>query len=789
MLDRNLIPNVPKIGMYPATKCPEDLAFPSCMRALAEHLGDRRFGCFEARPAEADRQVQCANKFFVGISGIGFAMNWKWELGGVSLLCLDRNPEAHIRRCFDALGLDFSILVNRAHSSAAHLSGGRCRDGTAGELQDAIRSSVDRGMPCIAFGVYPVPEPCLVAGYDRGGEVLMGWNLFQGFPEFQGPDGQEECGYFRRSAWYEHTVCLVIPGSPLASRPDLGTVCREAIRAGIRLMRGEAGVFGFTSGMDGYDALVRDVTAADAFPLDDEATFRKHAEVINLITGDIAEAKCYAGDFLGRPVKALDLLLAGIDGPEARESVRRRIDRVAGCYHAIHDLMWNVWEAERGDSLTEGWPISDHNLKKQPAVRAQIGRLYARAARLEREAYPLLVESLQILDGTGSPSAPPDRVILEKVPYVGFDAARAGGTKSTYAVAALEAALEGIGEQGYTYSYLMGVTGAAFRLAWNADRWDGGNISTLWMDDDPLEPYRRAFRASGWVPELLGNPLWKPQPRDAARTNQYLGVDYLGPSMRYAVGDEDMRELLRESILGKGYPVICIGTLLPPEAGIICGYSPSSDAAYGYHHFQVFPENARDGRISIDGQGRFVKTGWIPDTLALLAFHYKGPKPSVVDTYREAMQTALRLITTPRFRSHHAGLAAYRAWREAITSDWVHEVLGDREEMRVRIMCHNDAIACLADGRAAAQDFAKEASRVLAGSATALTRVSDLYGEVAALASRMVAIQGGFRGDASVAARFAQIETRRELGAVIAQAERIEVQIAALLRGIVPQGS
>lgn len=789
MRSRNLIQNVPKIGMYPATKCPEDLTFPACMRALAELLGDKRFGCFEARPAEASRGIPCANKFFVGISGIGFAMNWKWELGGVNLLCLDRHPEEHVKRCFDALGLDFSIVANRSHALAAHLDAGRCRSGGEESFRDAVRESIDRGMPCIAFGVYPVPEACLVTGYDRDGEVLMGWNHFQDFPEFQGQDGSEACGYFRRSGWYEHTACLVIPGPPLASPPALGVVCRQAIRAGLRLMRGEEDVHGFTSGIKGYDALVRAVTLESAFPSDDEAAFRKHAEVINFLTGDIAEAKCYAGDFLGFPGKGLELLLEGTAEPALREAVTRRIERVAGCYHVIHDLMWNVWEAERGDSLTEGWPIQDHSLKKQPQVRATIGRLYARAKRLEEEAYPLLSESMEILEGTARPRPLPELVILEEVPYVGFDAARAGGTKTTYLAASLEACLKSMGEEGYSYTYLMGITGAAFRLSWNADRWDGGNISTLWMDDDPLRPFRRAFTAAGWVPRILGNPLWRPPVQEQARTSAYMGVDYLGEKTPYAKSEEELRELLRDSILGKGYPVLSIGTILPPETGIICGFSPISDTVCGYHHFQVFPENTGSKRVTFDARGRFVKTGWIQDTVALVAFHYKGPKPSVLRTYREAVQTALRAIATPRFRSHHAGLAAFRAWAGAIDSAWSDDLLGDEPEMRIRLMCHNDAIACLEDGRSAARAFMQEAAEVLTGHAEELTRVSDLYGEVVALAGKMVTAQGGFRGDADVLPRFARREIRTELAGLIAEAAAIEEEIARILTGIPASGS
>jgi hypothetical protein len=308
------------------------------------------------------------------------------------------------------------------------------------------------------------------------------------------------------------------------------------------------------------------------------------------------------------------------------------------------------------------------------------------------------------------------------------------------------------------------------------------------MDDDPMGHLRRAFRAAGWVPQILGNPLWRSTVPAAARSNAHVGVDYLGETTPYAKNDDELRELLRDNILGKGYPVLSIGTLLPPEAGIICGYSRRLDAVYGYHHFQPFPGNAASVGVTLDDRGRYVKTGWTDDTLALIAFHYKTPKPPGATTYREAIQTALRVTTTPGFRGRHAGPAAFRAWSEAIGSAWSDETLRDGQAMRTRLMRHNDAILCLSDGRAAAQAFMREAASVLASHSTPLGRASGLYGEVADLAREMVALQGGPAGDPAVMPRFARQETREKLAGLIGEAARIEEEIARTLAGISASG-
>jgi hypothetical protein len=101
--------------------------------------------------------------------------------------------------------------------------------------------------------------------------------------------------------------------------------------------------------------------------------------------------------------------------------------------------------------------------------------------------------------------------------------------------------------------------------------------------------------------------------------------------------------------------------------------------------------------------------------------------------------------------------------------------------MKLRLMCHNDAIACIMDGRGAAREFMREAASVLPDHAEALESVASLYGEVQTLAQRMIAIQGGFRGDAGPLRAIARPEKRREIAAVIRQAAACEERIAATL--------
>ena len=51
--------------------------------------------------------------------------------------------------------------------------------GESEKFQQRIIESIDGGHPVIGFGVVGPPEACIITGYDDGGEVLIGWSLFQ----------------------------------------------------------------------------------------------------------------------------------------------------------------------------------------------------------------------------------------------------------------------------------------------------------------------------------------------------------------------------------------------------------------------------------------------------------------------------------------------------------------------------------------------------------------------------------------------------------------------------------
>ena len=78
-------------------------------------------------------------------------------------------------------------------------------------------------MPALAYGVVGLPEPSIVAGYDEGGDVLIGWSFFQ-----DASTEREPSGHFRKRDWFNDTESLLIFGEKKV-KPSLESTCRDAL--------------------------------------------------------------------------------------------------------------------------------------------------------------------------------------------------------------------------------------------------------------------------------------------------------------------------------------------------------------------------------------------------------------------------------------------------------------------------------------------------------------------------------------------------------------------------------
>jgi hypothetical protein len=112
----------------------------------------------------------------------------------------------------------------------------------------------------------------------------------------------------------------------------------------------------------------------------------------------------------------------------------------------------------------------------------------------------------------------PDRVVLEGVPRVHFYDGGKRCPEDIILPSVMRAVLEYLGEADYgckhclaqnpeckvlcTYSFLVGVSGAASYLSWK-EGWHGGNPDISYMSDDAGAPERYIFRAIGYAFEWV----------------------------------------------------------------------------------------------------------------------------------------------------------------------------------------------------------------------------------------------------------------------------------------------
>ena len=152
--DRLVLEGVPKIG-YSVHLCP----FPGSLFAAMQYLGE---------PVDYD--------YLMGVTGAAFRRFWNRDDGG---------------------NVDLSYLAPEPYDRAAAAIGRELRPvGTVDKarIKRAVRQSIAKGRPLLAFGIIGPPECGLVTGYGDGGDTLYGYSYFQ---EPALP------GYYEKSNWFE----------------------------------------------------------------------------------------------------------------------------------------------------------------------------------------------------------------------------------------------------------------------------------------------------------------------------------------------------------------------------------------------------------------------------------------------------------------------------------------------------------------------------------------------------------------------------------------------------------
>lgn len=109
----------------------------------------------------------------MAVSGSAFRFTLQagaWDFTNYSFLNIAADPLEPARRAITAAGYACSFY----------------QPGSFEEDAARIMSSIDRGVPVLAYRIVGPSDYCIITGYDERGQVLLGWSTFQDIPVILG---------------------------------------------------------------------------------------------------------------------------------------------------------------------------------------------------------------------------------------------------------------------------------------------------------------------------------------------------------------------------------------------------------------------------------------------------------------------------------------------------------------------------------------------------------------------------------------------------------------------------
>lgn len=329
--------------------------------------------------------------------------------------------------------------------------------------------------------------------------------------------------------------------------------------------------------------------------------------------------------------------------------------------------------------------------------------------------------------------------------------------ESTPFPACLRSVLNYLGQE-IDYCYLMAASGASFRLRWNPAFWDGGNVDIMNIHEDPYESFIRAFTAAG--------RKW----RFLERTKTTKKEDFIA----FIKGEID-----------EGRPLIALGIIGPPEACIISGYRDAGETLLGWNFFQGNPEFS--GGSGKDASGYFTTDQWWEnaDTRLLMAL---GEEQEAQGSLRKLLEHALWILRRERVGPWSGAQLAWSQWigKLADESEWDEGL--PLPKLFERLMCQNDALTMISEGRAYAHYFLKwvagvfleEGLDTVSGFATEAARHFKRIFEIGQAVWKM---QGGMNSE-TCARNLAKQGVRAKMVPLLQEAASLDVKAADCLEKI-----
>lgn len=343
-----------------------------------------------------------------------------------------------------------------------------------------------------------------------------------------------------------------------------------------------------------------------------------------------------------------------------------------------------------------------------------------------------------------------DSAILYGVPKVAYGVY---GGNTPYPIC-LKACSEYLGEN-VTYHFTMATSAAAFRLVWNKESWDLSNVDIFHALQETNDVYRLGAGA--------------------------LGREFSFLERKKHTTKKEFISFIRKYI-DAGYPCIALGVIGPPEPCMITGYRDAGEILLGWNFFQDDPEFAAS--METDESGYFISRNWWDntDTQAVMCM---GAVVKEKLTTGQIMENAIAALDGRTDRCYAKGIKAYDAWKKALQEEHGGTAEENYSFLYEKLLCHNDAMNCLTDGRRCAAAFFQEEAKRSPEHCDEYRKIAKKFNRCVKVVEMMRALYGEEADTDGMLKVFTDPDIRKKTCELIECARKADAEALAMMKNMV----
>ncbi len=365
--NRLVLPGVARVGRcLGGGRNPDRIPFPSCLAACLRYIGDY-YPWTSVREHSMDGRLDYSYVQTMGVTGMAFGLLWGpgWSSGNANLMSI-ADPDEIIDRAFRAAGRSYETVWSTG------------KPGDSDILRRTLVQSLELGRPVLAFGVIGPPECCIITGYGRKQDAVIGWSFYQDDPPFAQDVEYEPNGCFRLQNWAQNTVGLVVVGD----RTDRGAQPFDLAQSALSILNWALHVIhmpaahGRKSGLAAYAAWAEQLMHDSDFESSDEQQLKQRYAVHGSSVDRVAECRWTASHFLTLMADAVPELSAPLLV-------------AAEYYRQEYSLMLRIWSLVGGRANSEA-----HIRFVDPAVRCRIAGIISSARDTDARAAGMINQAV-----------------------------------------------------------------------------------------------------------------------------------------------------------------------------------------------------------------------------------------------------------------------------------------------------------------------------------------------------------------------------------------------------------